>query len=493
MPAIHTVTCGSNCNLTVVASGGSIPFGSYNYEWQFNGISDWNNWMLDTYIAPAVNEGTITVIVSDQCGQTVELESQLVIESPAIDLTLPQNLQGNCQTIIAIDPIISGGSGTIANWDFNWTTNGASIGTGSSLNSAFNADTSIDLFVVDACGATASATASVEVVNPAIDLTLGDDVDASCIDNTLLTPTLLGGSGGFQYQWLVDDEVEGTQNTLSIQTFTTQDVVLLVSDICSTTTSDTITINIPSAPLVVTASPDTAVCENISLNLWASATGGEGPYLFEWNNEFSGDMLTAFPEMSTVYTVVARDICGRVAQHPVNVQVKPIVANFNVVNMGNQEYEFTAMPLPECLDCMYEWDFGDGENAADSVVVHQFDGLSDYVTFLSITNEIGCINTQQFQVLGTAYFYVPNSFTPNGDGLNDVFRVVGRGFSEYELTIFNRWGAILFHSTDPEEVWVGEGGKEDYFAPNEAYGFTLRVKGYDTETIERQGSIKILR
>jgi gliding motility-associated-like protein len=173
--------------------------------------------------------------------------------------------------------------------------------------------------------------------------------------------------------------------------------------------------------------------------------------------------------------------------------VKPIVANFNVVNMGNQEYEFTAMPLPECLDCIYEWDFGDGENAADSVVVHQFDGLSDYVIFLTTTNEIGCINTQQFQVLGTAYFYVPNSFTPNGDGLNDVFRVVGRGFSEYELTIFNRWGAIVFHSTDPDEVWVGEGGKEDYYAPNEAYGFTLRVKGYDTETIERQGSIKILR
>jgi gliding motility-associated-like protein len=493
MPAIHTVTCGSNCNLTVVPSGGDTQGFGYNYEWQFNGVNDWNYWGLATYSAPAAIEGTITAIVYDQCGQSVEVESQLVIESPPIDLTLPQNLQGNCQTIISIIPVISGGSGPIANWDYDWTANGAPIVASNTLNSAFGSDQEIGLFVTDACGATASASTTIDITNPLIDLTLGEDIDASCIDNTLLTPTILGGSGGFQYQWLVDDEVEGTQNTLSFQTFTTQDVVLLVNDICSTTTSDTITINIPSAPLVVTASADTAVCENISLNLWASATGGEGPYLFEWNNEFSGDMLTAFPEMSTVYTVVARDICGRVAQHSVNVEVKPIVANFNVVNMGNQEYEFTAMPLPECVNCMYEWDFGDGENAADSVVVHQFDGLSDYVIFLTTTNEIGCINTQQFQVLGTAYFYVPNSFTPNGDGLNDVFRVVGRGFSEYELTIFNRWGAIVFHSTDPDEVWVGEGGKEDYYAPNEAYGFTLRVKGYDTETIERQGSIKILR
>jgi gliding motility-associated-like protein len=269
--------------------------------------------------------------------------------------------------------------------------------------------------------------------------------------------------------------------------------VLLVSDACSTTTSDTITINIPDAPLLVTASADTAVCENVSLNLWASASGGEGPYQFEWNNEFSGDILTAFPEMGAVYTVVARDICGRVTAHPVNVEVKPIVSNFNVVNLGNQEYEFTAMPLPECNDCIYQWDFGDGNNGNDSVVVHQFDGLNDYVTFLTTTNDIGCMNTQQFQILGTAYFYIPNSFTPNGDGLNDVFKIVGRGFAEYELTIFNRWGGIVFHSTDPEEVWVGEGGNEDFFAQNQAYAFSLRVKGYDTETIERQGSIKILR
>jgi gliding motility-associated-like protein len=489
----YTVTCGSNCNLPVVASGGSIPFGSYNYEWQFNGVSDWMYWGLDTYTAPAATPGTITAIVSDQCGQTVEVETQLVIESPAINLTLPQGLEGNCQTIIDINPIISGGSGPIANWDFNWTSNGVSIGTGNTLSSAFNADSNIELFVTDVCSATALAATSVEINNPTIDVSLGDDIDASCIDNTLLTATIQGGSGGEQYQWLVEEEIEGTQSTFSFQSFSTQDVVLLITDACLASSSDTITINIPSDPLLVTASADTAVCENVSVNLWASATGGEGPYLFEWNNEYDGAMLTAFPEMSTVYTVVARDICGRLTQHPVNVQVKPIVANFNVVNMGNQEYEFTAMPLPECMDCIYEWDFGDGENAADSVVVHQFDGLNDYVTFLTTTNEIGCTNVQQFQILGSAFFYIPNSFTPNGDGLNDVFKIVGRGFAEYELTIFNRWGGIVFHSTDPEEVWVGEGGEEDFYAQNQAYGFRIRVKGYNTETIERQGSIKIMR
>jgi gliding motility-associated-like protein len=493
MPAIHTVTCGSNCNLTVVPSGGDTQGFGYNYEWQFNGVNDWNYWGLANYSAPAVTEGTITAIVYDQCGQSVEVESQLVIESPPIDLTLPQNLQGNCQTIISIIPVIGGGSGPIANWDYDWTANGAPIVASNTLNSAFGSDQEIGLFVTDACGATASASTTVDITNPIIDLTLGEDIDASCIDNTLLSATILGGSGGFQYQWLVDDEVEGTQNTLSFQTFTTKDVVLLVSDACSTVASDTITINIPDTPLVVTASADTAICVNESVLLWATAAGGEGPYLFEWDNEYGGDMLTAVPEFSRTFSVVARDICGRLTEEEVNVEVKPIIANFSVVNVGDQLYEFTAMPQPACDSCVYQWDFGDGNNGYDSIVVHQFDGLSDYVTFLTTTNEIGCSNTQQFQILGSTYFYIPSAFTPNGDGINDVFQVVGRGFAEYELTIFNRWGAVVFHSTDPEEVWVGEAGDQYYYAQNQAYGFTIRVKGFDTETIERSGAIQLMR
>jgi gliding motility-associated-like protein len=106
---------------------------------------------------------------------------------------------------------------------------------------------------------------------------------------------------------------------------------------------------------------------------------------------------------------------------------------------------------------------------------------------------LGCTNTQQYFITSSAFFYVPNAFTPNGDGLNDVFKVEGRGFAEYEFTIFNRWGGIVFHSTDPEEVWVGEAGDQDYYAQNQAYNYVIRVKGFDTETIQRSGAIKILR
>jgi gliding motility-associated-like protein len=493
MPAVHTVTCGSNCNLTVTPIGGDTQGFGYSYEWQFQGATDWNFWGLATYGAPALAEGIITVIVSDQCGQSVEVESALVIESPEIILSLPQNNEGNCATLITINPIISGGSGNTADWSYSWAGNGAAISTASSLSSTFAQNMHIVLNVTDVCDATATAETDISIINPPIDVTLGDDINASCIDNTSLNADIQGGSGGVQYQWIVDGNVEGTLATFSKQSFATVDVVVLVEDACSESATDTVTIFIPDTPLSIVTAADTAICPNQAAYVWTLPSGGEGPYFVEWNDDFAGDSIEVYPAASTNYHAVIRDICGRELQDDVFVEVMPITANFNVMPMGNDTYEFTANPEPACPNCILYWQFGDGATNNDWTVIHAYDGLSDYTPQLTTINELGCANTQQYFIAGSAYFYIPNSFTPNGDGLNDVFRVEGRGFAEYEITIFNRWGNVIFHSTDPEEVWVGEAFDSDYYSQNQAYNFVIRVKGFDTETIQRSGSIKILR
>jgi gliding motility-associated-like protein len=493
MPAVHTVTCGSNCDLTVTPVGGDTQGFGYGYEWQFNGATDWNYWGLATYTAAAVTEGTITAIVSDQCGQTFEVESQLIIESPPIVLSLPQDNAGNCATVFTLNPIIDGGSGNVNDWTYNWTGNGSAISNASSLNSTFADDTHIVLNVTDVCNATATAEADIVIENPPIDVSVGEDINASCIDNTALAADVQGGSGGVQYQWIVDGNLEGTSATFNKQSYETIDVSVVITDACSETASDTLTIFIPDTPLSIVTAVDTAVCPNQTAYVWTTPSGGEGPYIVEWNDDFLGDSIEVNPVSSTNYHAVIRDICGRQLEDDVFVSVVPIIANFTVVSLGNDTYEFTATPEPACPGCFVYWQFGDGNTSNDETVVHEFDGLSDYTPQLTLINELGCTNTQQYFVTSSAYFYIPNAFTPNGDGLNDVFKVEGRGFAEYELTIFNRWGDVIFYSTDPEEVWVGEGGDKDYFAQNQAYNYVIRVKGFDTETVQRTGTIKILR
>jgi len=491
MPLTHTVTCGNPCNLQVVASGGSTMGMGYGYEWEFNGVP--NLFWVDTYTNIAQENGIISVTVSDGCGQEVEVQSQLIIQSPAITLSLPQGLTGTCATPFSIVPIIQGGSGNIADWTYNWTGNGNAIANTSALNSSFPQDIQIALNVVDVCNATASAQTNITIVNPPVDVTIGADVDASCIDNTLVNPTVTGGSGSEQFSWFVDGIASGNGATFTTQSFVTIDVAVLVQDACAQTSQDTLTIFIPDTPLTITTAADTAICPNQPAVVWTHPAGGETPYSVVWNEEFSGDSVAVYPDGTTNYHLVVRDVCGRQVEDDVLVEVRPVVANFYMTSLGNDTYEFTAAPEPVCPECFVFWQFGDGNTSYDAAVTHEYDGLSDYTPQLTVINELGCSNTQSSLVLSSAYFYIPSAFTPNGDGLNDVFRIEGTGFAEYELTIFNRWGNVIFHTTNPEDVWVGSAGEEDFFAQNQDYNYVVRVKGFDTNTIQRTGTVKVIR
>ena len=66
---------------------------------------------------------------------------------------------------------------------------------------------------------------------------------------------------------------------------------------------------------------------------------------------------------------------------------------------------------------------------------------------------------------GPVLIYIPNAFTPNNDGINDAFKVVISEVTRYELSIYNRWGELVFFSEDPDEVWVGNVNGGEHYAP----------------------------
>ena len=72
--------------------------------------------------------------------------------------------------------------------------------------------------------------------------------------------------------------------------------------------------------------------------------------------------------------------------------------------------------------------------------------------------------------------YIPNAFTPNGDGINDSFSPQGQGFDaeDYELSIFNRWGDVIFLTRDSNSGWAGSYGGR--IVPEGAYAYRIDVK-----------------
>lgn len=86
--------------------------------------------------------------------------------------------------------------------------------------------------------------------------------------------------------------------------------------------------------------------------------------------------------------------------------------------------------------------------------------------------------------------YLPNAFTPDGDGLNDTFGAVGEGISEYHLVVFNRWGEVVFESTDINVKWDGYLATEK--APAGAYSYVVKGRGFEFGAFEKSGTVIIL-
>jgi gliding motility-associated-like protein len=91
------------------------------------------------------------------------------------------------------------------------------------------------------------------------------------------------------------------------------------------------------------------------------------------------------------------------------------------------------------------------------------------------------------------YVYVPNSFTPNGDGINDVWYPEINGWTEVETLVFNRWGEIIFSSSNPNSPWIGEVRNGSYFAQEGIYSYVIKAKFTSGEAREFNGFISLIR
>jgi gliding motility-associated-like protein len=90
-------------------------------------------------------------------------------------------------------------------------------------------------------------------------------------------------------------------------------------------------------------------------------------------------------------------------------------------------------------------------------------------------------------------FYAPNSFTPDGDGVNDEWKPIMAGVSNYELKIFNRWGEQMYTSTNQDLPWLGQHTTGDYFCPNGVYEFRIHLRDLEGLEHDYQGWITLIR
>lgn len=145
----------------------------------------------------------------------------------------------------------------------------------------------------------------------------------------------------------------------------------------------------------------------------------------------------------------------------------------------------------------YKWIF----EPEDSLVTTQISPPVRYTYLLKDTynpcliafNNFGCSDTlcQPIDIEVSPLFDVPNSFTPNGDGINDVFYVRAFGAISMNWTIYNRFGKAIFNSTSVKKGWNGT--FNGVLQPQEVYNYTLVLKFADGTTKTRTGDITLLK
>jgi gliding motility-associated-like protein len=434
----------------------------------------------------------IDVTATTSCSIT-NLLIELIIrdELPAPSLTLADTTICPGQVVTIVPEI---GPSTGAN-TFLWST-GATTQT-ISLQPTVN--TTVTLTMSNDCTiADVTASCDITVLNATeLSATLTQtDFLIQCSDSIALNPTVIGGTEPYEFSWKDESQVAlGIEEDYIYRAPQLQggSVTFLVSDFCNRLDSVMVNVIIDESPLDMIVSMPDSICLGADLNISATVSNTDGPFQWFLNDlENNGGSWTLEPANTEVYTIAALDECGRSAEYTQVVDVSFVESSFSVSDLGGQEFLF-VQTANGCEDgnCDFLWIVDGNEIGGVDQVTYRFTDRAS--VFLFVTNELGCQSQAEWQFVPSPLIFIPNAFTPNGDGINDAFRVEGGPFVDYRLTVFNSWGDVVYDSRDIEQVWTGNVKGGEYFCPDGIYNFRVVYQESNLISVEKTGFITILR
>jgi gliding motility-associated-like protein len=481
----QTINCLDALTSIAVAQGGN---GTYVFVWfndQNQVIGNTANLNHTTNTA-----GTVTVIATDECGTTAQDSFVFSFPPVPVFVDLGPDFTVTCLDITTLNPGVTGGVGQ---YFYEWFQGPLLAGTNPTLDVQLNTGTTITLNVVDECGNAASDILNIGVPPVPVLVDLGEDLIVTCLDQPELSAVVIGGVGQYSYQWTLGPLSLGTTPTIVHGTPVDANIVLTVTDECGNVGTDNINLIVPAAPIMLITKNDTIICKGDNLEIWAFAVGGHGGYTYTWSPVFTNATLFEDrPMNTTTYSVHAVDICGNATTAHILVEVQDFQARFDFNPSGNWGYQLINGTTPS-EGAFYFWDLGDGNSSSEFEPEHYYYDMESHLVTLYGVSNIGCKDTLSRWFYPFMDIYVPSGFSPNGDGVNDAFRAYGHAISQFEIWIYNRWGELMFYSDDIDKYWIGNHDGGEYYAESEVFVYNIKARGIRGNTIEKSGTITLLR
>jgi gliding motility-associated-like protein len=252
-----------------------------------------------------------------------------------------------------------------------------------------------------------------------------------------------------------------------------------------------VVVTVFAKPVVSASASATDICKGTTITLTAVSPGNT----IDWPGLGAGNVVTATPLDSTVYMAVATSPNGCLDTASVSVAVKPftltltanpdpVLAGTNTVLTTTGNFTYNVLSWAPSI-------FFANQTATTQNIVVKDTSKSFTVIAQSID---GCLDTATLYVTvdpNLKDFFIPNAFSPNGDGNNDILKVYGSSVRDVTMRIYNQWGELIFETKDINKGWDGtwKGRPQEVGV----YVYVAQVTFYNNVTMKRKGTVNLIR
>lgn len=491
IPQLVMVTCngGSDATITSSASGGT---GVLSYTWSHDGT-------LNNSVASGLTAGNYSQTATDVNGCSVTTSFTITEPSPIVFINpRVQDVKCHGENTGSIHSEAIGGTGNI---QYGW-----------SHNLGLNSPDALNLIqgtyyhiATDANGC--KDTSNVFVVNEPSQLTLlALATPELCIGaaNGTITSTGGGGTPNYTYDLTLGGAILQTNNTGSFTSLAPATYIVDVTDangcvemqtaIVYSQEHDMFTVDVDSTSCYGAQYKDGAIRVE-------SQTLLNGPYQYSIDSGKTYSYVSDFYNLSAgIYTVFAKNNNGCDTSFIVEVPeplpaTLSIIPNDTSIRIGEQiGLTIQLYPYPTSSITSYHWTPAAGLSCDDcpNPTMTSYQKNNTYLLEVTYSNECKASAIATINVKSDTSLYIPNAFSPNWDGNNDLFEVYGRELKTVHMEVFNRWGEKVYDSMgNPYAAWDGKYRGE--LQPPSVYVFSVEVEYLNTKKDRRSGSVTLIR
>lgn len=323
----------------------------------------------------------------------------------------------------------------------------------------------------------------------------------------------LNAYGALDYAWSPPNGISPTTGNHVVAAPLVTTTYTVTGNPNGCTGSETITVTVDPIPDADFYSDVTQGCEDLKVKFFDNSAPTPVEWVWDFGDGTPPNAFTNIQNPEHLYINPGKYDVSVLVTSPAGCQSRLLieqmitvfrtpVADFYAEPPNTWIMEPTIHFYDESIDAdKWYWDFGelywDGNYSNDPSPSHTYTDTGFFNVTLAIASPDGCVDTmvQTVYIAPLIAFYIPNAFTPNNDGVNDVFTFYGSGIDQHEfvMRIFDRWGQQMYFSKDVHEGWNGRMNNTEEIMPSGVYTYILSFKDCRANYHKYKGIINLVR